>query len=142
MAASDPLEPPDDPDHMAVLRAKAITAALMYSDYKVGGSEDTRAAFVSRVQDHVEAAGEFGIAQDIDDAVELGQTVGKVQYFLSTLFHICSIGQVCTVQVCRRIHVLLHVIAACPTLHTPSFVAYKTGRGACCTGDQQASRRD
>ncbi|KAL3140399.1 hypothetical protein ABBQ38_004659 [Trebouxia sp. C0009 RCD-2024] len=75
LAASDPFEPPDDPDHMAVLRAKAITAALMYSDHTNVGSGDTGAAFVPRVQEHIEAAGEFGIAQDIEDAVELGQTV-------------------------------------------------------------------
>ena len=76
--APDPLDSPDDPDRMAVLRAKAITAALVYGDDVDVGSEDTRTAFVSNVQDHVEAAGEFGIAQDIDDAVELGQSVRKV----------------------------------------------------------------
>ncbi|KAL3153705.1 hypothetical protein ABBQ32_013302 [Trebouxia sp. C0010 RCD-2024] len=75
LAASDPFELPDDPDYMAVLRAKAITAALMYSDHTDVGSGDIRAAFVPRVQEHIEAAGEFGIAQDIDDAVELGQSV-------------------------------------------------------------------
>ena len=77
-AASDAFEPPDDPDYMAVLRAKAITAALMYGDDTAVGREDTRTSFVPRVQDHIEAAGEFGIAQDIDDAVELGQSVRKV----------------------------------------------------------------
>lgn len=71
-AASEPGEPPDDPDRLAVLRAKAITAALMYSDGSDAGSEDRRNAFVPRVQDHVEAVGEFGIAQDIEDAIELG----------------------------------------------------------------------
>lgn len=74
----DPLDAPDDPDRMAVLRAKAITAALMYGDDSSIGSEDTRTAFVSRVQHHVETAGEFGIAQDIDDAVELGQSIRRV----------------------------------------------------------------
>lgn len=78
-ATPDSLDAPDDPDRMAVLRAKAITAALMYGDDSNVVSEDTRTAFVPRVQDHVEAAGEFGIAQDIDDAVELGQSVRKVQ---------------------------------------------------------------
>ena len=76
--APDPLGSLDDPDHMAVLRAKAITAALMYGDDSDVGSEDTRTAFVPNVQDHVEATGEFGIAQDIDDAVELGHSVRKV----------------------------------------------------------------
>lgn len=80
LAASDPFELPDDPDYMAVLRAKAITAALMYSDHTDVGSGDIRAAFVPRVQEHIEAAGEFGIAQDIDDAVELGQSVQQVDY--------------------------------------------------------------
>ena len=67
---------------MAVLRAKAITAAFMYSDHTctdAGGGEAV-AAFVSRVQEHIEAAGEFGIAQDIDDAVELGQRIQQVDY--------------------------------------------------------------
>lgn len=77
-AASEPVEPPDDPDRLAVLRAKAITAALVYSDESIVGSEDSRNAFVLRVQDHIEAAGEFGIAQDIDDAVELGESIRKV----------------------------------------------------------------
>ena len=78
-ATPDPLDSSDDPYHIAVLRAKAITAALMYGDECNVGSEDTRTAFVPKVQDHVEAAGEFGIAQDIDDAVELGASLRTVQ---------------------------------------------------------------
>lgn len=77
-AASEPIEPPDEPDRLALLRAKAITVALMYSDESGVGSEDSRSAFVPRVQDHIEGAGEFGIAQDIDDAVELGESIRKV----------------------------------------------------------------
>ena len=78
--ASEPLEPPDDPDHMAVLSHKAITAALMYSEDDAHGVNiySGTAAFVSAVQDHIEAAGEFGIAQDVDEAVEMAQTLKKV----------------------------------------------------------------
>ena len=69
---------PDDPDHMAVLRDKAVTAALMYSDASDAVDGESRTGFAARVQDLAEEAGEFGISQDIDDAVELAQTIRLV----------------------------------------------------------------
>ena len=77
--APEPLEPPDDPDHMALLRDKATTAALMFGEDNAHGTNDnsSTAAFVSMAQDHIEAAGEFGIAQDVDDAVQMAQTVNQ-----------------------------------------------------------------
>ena len=99
-ATPDPLDSPDDPGRMAVLRAKAITAALMYDDDSNVGSESTRTGFVPKVQDHIEAAGEFGIAQDIDDAVELGESIRKVLFCAGvvTLLMCCSLAIDCTMQ--------------------------------------------
>lgn len=72
---SDPQEPSAQMD---VLRGKAIAAAFMFDTVDDVMAEDPGANFVPRVQDHVEAVGEFGIAEDIADAVELAKAIRKV----------------------------------------------------------------
>lgn len=81
---------------MAVLRAKAITAAFMYSDEQKIGSSDIQIGFVPRVQEHIEAAGEFGLAQDVDDAVELAEAISQVRTSVPLHQQCSSSACICT----------------------------------------------
>ena len=62
---------------MDLLKSKAIVAALMFSTDD-NETADAGESFVPRVQDYMEAMGEFGMAEDIADAVELAKSVIKV----------------------------------------------------------------
>lgn len=71
------LEEQQDPEQTDLQRAKAIVAAFMFG---TGDDDDTGEDFAPRVQEHMEAAGEFGVAMDIADAAELAKSIKKVCY--------------------------------------------------------------
>ncbi len=63
---------------MDLLRAQAITAALMFDTGDDSMGDEVGDSFVHQAQEHMEAAGEFGFAEDIADAVELAKSIRKV----------------------------------------------------------------
>ena len=65
-------------EQMDLLKSKAVVAALMLSTEDDGETADAGKSFVPRVQDYMEAVGEFGMAEDIADAVELAKSMRKV----------------------------------------------------------------
>ncbi|DBB18902.1 TPA: hypothetical protein ACH3X3_000484 [Trebouxia sp. C0006] len=73
-AAAGMLEEQQDPQQTDLQRSKAIVAAFMFD---TGDDDDTGEDFVPRVQEHMEAAGEFGVAMDIADAAELAKSIRK-----------------------------------------------------------------
>ncbi|DBA75933.1 TPA: hypothetical protein ACH3X2_008992 [Trebouxia sp. C0005] len=73
-AAAGMLEEQQDPEQTDLQRAKAIVAAFMFG---TGDDDDTGEDFAPRVQEHMEAAGEFGVAMDIADAAELAKSIKK-----------------------------------------------------------------
>ncbi len=77
-AAAGMLEEQPDPEQTDLQRSKAIVAAFMFDTGDDGMIDDTGEDFVPRVQEHMEAAGEFGVAMDIADAAELAKSIRKV----------------------------------------------------------------
>ena len=77
-AAAGMLEEQQDPEQTDLQGSKAIVAAFMFDIGDDGMIDDTGEHFVSRVQEHMEAAGEFGVAMDIADAAELAKSLRKV----------------------------------------------------------------
>ena len=77
-AAAGMLEEQQDPEQTDLQRSKAIVAAFMFDTGDDGMIDDTEEDFVPRVQEHMEAAGEFGVAMDIADAAELAKSIRKV----------------------------------------------------------------
>lgn len=76
-AAAGMLEEQQDPEQTDLQGSKAIVAAFMFDIGDDGMIDDTGEHFVSRVQEHMEAAGEFGVAMDIADAAELAKSLRK-----------------------------------------------------------------
>ena len=76
--ATDVPEVQEDAQPMDLLKFKAVVAALMFSTEDDGVTADGGESFVPRVQDYMEARGEFGMAEDIADGVELAKSVRKV----------------------------------------------------------------
>ena len=68
----------EDGDQCTVLRGKAIAAVLMYHDTQATMASGINQDFVAMVQDHLEAAGEFGMAEDVADAANLSKALLKV----------------------------------------------------------------
>jgi len=77
-AAAGMLEEQQDPQQTDLQRSKAIVAAFMFDTGDDGMVDETGKDFVPRVQEHMEAAGEFGVAMDIADAAELAKSIRKV----------------------------------------------------------------
>ena len=77
-AAAGMLEEQQDPEQTDLQGSKAIVAAFMFDIGDDGMIDDTGEHFVPRVQEHMEAAGEFGVAMDIADAAELAKSIRKV----------------------------------------------------------------
>ncbi|DBA95870.1 hypothetical protein WJX77_002544 [Trebouxia sp. C0004] len=77
LLAAGMLEEQQDPEQTSLQRSKAIVAAFMFDTGDDGMIDDTGEGFVPRVQEHMEAAGEFGVAMDIADAVELAISIKK-----------------------------------------------------------------
>ena len=77
-AAAGMLEEQQDPEQTDLQGSKAIVAAFMFDIGDDGMIDGTGEHFVPRVQEHMEAAGEFGVAMDIADAAELAKSIRKV----------------------------------------------------------------
>ena len=77
-AAAGMLEEQQDLEQTDLQRSKAIVAAFMFDTGDDGMIDDTGEDFVPRVQEHMEAAGEFGVAMDVADAVDLAKSLKKV----------------------------------------------------------------
>lgn len=77
-SAAANLEEQQDPEQTDLQKFKAIVAAFMFDTGDDGMIDDTGEDFVPMVQEHMEAAGEFGVAMDIADAVELAKSIKKV----------------------------------------------------------------
>lgn len=83
-------------EQMDLLKSKAVVVALMFSTEDDGGTADGGESFVPSVQDYMEAMGEFGMAEDVADAVELAKSIRKVSALswclcLVALFWLCGV---------------------------------------------------
>ena len=112
------LEEQQDPEQTDLQRSKAIVAAFMFDTGDDGMIDDTGEDFVPRVQEHMEAAGEFGVAMDVADAVELAKSLKKV---CCCFLQLCGLQQhpelmssdFCALtQTARQVCVCLHGYAA------------------------------
>ena len=80
--ASDPMQSLDSPQQSAVLRSKAITAALLFDAAKAHDHQDDDSSFALKAQNHLQTIGELDMAGDVSDALKLAKFLAKVGVLL------------------------------------------------------------
>lgn len=66
------------PEQVEALRGKAITAELVFDQASQTTLSSGSASLASQAQERLEAAGEYGMAEDVADAVDLAKRLRKV----------------------------------------------------------------